>query len=62
MALEAAAEVARSAGVTPLILGDAIEGEARDVGKVMAGIARQVALHGQPRRPRASCSPAARRP
>jgi len=48
MALEAAAEVARAAGVTPLILGDSIEGEARDVGKVMAGIARQVALHGQP--------------
>ena len=32
-ALEAAAEVARSAGVTPIILGDAIEGEARDVGR-----------------------------
>jgi len=48
MALEAAAEVARSAGVTPHILGDSIEGETRDVGKVMAGIARQVALRGQP--------------
>jgi hydroxypyruvate reductase len=51
MSLEAAAEVARMAGVTPLILGDAIEGEAREVGKVMAGIARQVALHGQPAPP-----------
>src|SRR4051812_18954235 len=51
MSLEAAAEVARTAGVTPLILGDAIEGEAREVGKVMAGIARQVALHGQPAPP-----------
>ncbi len=30
------------------ILGDAIEGEARDVGKVMAAIALQVAEHGQP--------------
>ncbi len=30
------------------MLGDSIEGEARDVGKVMAGIALQVALHGQP--------------
>ena len=40
--------MAREAGVTPLILGDAIEGEAREVGRVMAGIARQVALHGQP--------------
>jgi glycerate 2-kinase len=48
MALEAAAGVARAAGVAPLILGDSLEGEARDVGKVMAGIARQVAMHGQP--------------
>jgi hydroxypyruvate reductase len=46
--LEAAAETARRAGVTPLILGDAIEGEAREVAKVMAGVARQVARHGQP--------------
>ncbi|MFI4869247.1 MAG: glycerate kinase [Steroidobacterales bacterium] len=48
MALEAAAAVARDAGVAPLILGDSIEGEARDVGKVMAGIARQVVTHVQP--------------
>lgn len=48
MALEAAAAVARGAGVTPYILGDAIEGEASDVGKVMAAIALQVALRGQP--------------
>jgi glycerate 2-kinase len=48
LSLEAAAEVARKAGVLPLILGDALEGEAREVGKVMAGIARQVAVHGQP--------------
>jgi glycerate 2-kinase len=47
-ALEAAAAVARAAGVAPVILGDAIEGEARDVGIVHAGIARQVARHGQP--------------
>ena len=46
--LEAAAEVARRAEVAPLILGNAIEGEAREVGRVMAGIARQVALYGQP--------------
>jgi hydroxypyruvate reductase len=46
--LEAAAEVARAAGVTPLILGDAIEGEAREVAKVMAGMALQVVRHGQP--------------
>lgn len=48
MALEAAAQVARAAGVTPVILGDSIEGEARDVGKVMAGIALQAAARGQP--------------
>ena len=46
--LEAAAEVARAAGVTPLILGDAIEGEAREVAKVMAGMALQTVRHGQP--------------
>jgi hydroxypyruvate reductase len=48
IALEAAAEVARKAGITPYILGDSIEGEARDVGIVMAGMARQVATRGQP--------------
>lgn len=48
MSLEAAASVARVAGVTPVLLGDAIEGESRDVGQVMAGIARQVARYGQP--------------
>lgn len=48
MALEAAAAVARDAGVTPLILGDAIEGEAAAAGLVMAGIARSAALHGLP--------------
>ena len=47
-ALEAAAEAARQAGVPAHILGDAIEGEARDVGKVMAGLARQVARRQQP--------------
>ena len=49
--LEAAAAVAHAAGVTSLILGDAIEGEAADVGRVMAGIARQVSLHRQPAPP-----------
>jgi glycerate 2-kinase len=46
--LEVAAELAGRAGYRPLILGDAIEGEASEVGKVIAGIARQVAIHGQP--------------
>lgn len=48
MALEAAAAVARQAGVTPVLLGDRIEGEARDVGKVLGGIALQVRDHQQP--------------
>jgi hydroxypyruvate reductase len=48
MALEAAAAVARQAGYAAHILGDAIEGEAKDVSKVMAGIALQVAERGQP--------------
>jgi len=47
-ALEAAAKISRDAGIPVHILGDAIEGEARDVGKVMAGIAYQVIQHGQP--------------
>lgn len=48
MSLEAAAKIAREHGYTPLILSDCIEGEARDVARVMAGIARQVVAHGQP--------------
>ena len=47
-ALEAAADVARAAGITPVLLGDRLEGEARDVGKVLAGVALQVRTHGQP--------------
>lgn len=39
-ALTAAAEAARRAGITPLILGDAIEGEAREVALRMAEMAR----------------------
>ena len=49
--LEAMAEAARAAGVTPVVLGDAIEGEAREVAQVMAGIAQQVVRHGQPAPP-----------
>ena len=48
MALEAAAAVARDAGIAVHILSDAIEGEAKDVGKVFAGIAHQVAERNQP--------------
>jgi hydroxypyruvate reductase len=48
LALEAAASQSRAAGIDVHILSDAIEGEARDVGAVMAGIARQVSRRGQP--------------
>jgi glycerate 2-kinase len=48
MALEAAAAVAREAGIAVHILSDALEGEAKDVGKVCAGIAHQVAERNQP--------------
>lgn len=46
--LQAAAALAGSNGITPIILGDSIEGEARDVASVMAAIARQVKLYDQP--------------
>jgi len=48
MALEAAAAVAGQAGLPAHILGDSLEGEARDVGSVLAGVALQVARRGQP--------------
>lgn len=48
MALRAAADMARGMGLTPIILGDALEGEAREVGIVHAGIARSTRLHGEP--------------
>lgn len=48
MSLEAAAEVARQQGVTPVILGDSIEGESSQVAVVHAGIAKQVVRHQQP--------------
>ena len=47
MALEAAARVAEAAGIPAHILGDSLEGEAREVGKVMAAMALQVARRGQ---------------
>lgn len=48
--LEAAAAFAAKRGYQPVILGD-LEGEAREVARVHAGIARQIVNHGQPRRP-----------
>jgi glycerate 2-kinase len=46
--LEAAAAVARAAGITPYILSDEMEGESREVGKVHAALARSVAHAGTP--------------
>ncbi len=48
MALDAMADAARALGLVPLILGDALEGESREVGTVMAGIAHSVRSHGHP--------------
>lgn len=48
LALEAAAHEAAAWGLPSLLLGDALEGEARDVGTVMAGIARSIRLHAYP--------------
>jgi hydroxypyruvate reductase len=52
--LNAAAQLARHAGFTPLILGDAIEGEAREVGHVHATVARDIAAGRGPLRPPAA--------
>lgn len=46
--LAAAAAAARRLGLAPLVLGDALEGESREMGTVMAGIARSVRAHGLP--------------
>lgn len=47
-ALAAAAAVAQRMGFTPLILGDALEGESAQLGIMMAGIAKSVKQHGLP--------------
>ncbi|MBS1075340.1 glycerate kinase [Gluconobacter sp. Dm-73] len=52
LSLEAAADKVRQAGIYPVILSDAIEGEARDVGKVHAALVREIILRKRPfRRP-----------
>jgi glycerate 2-kinase len=48
VSLEAAAEAARAAGVEAVILSDAMEGEASEVGRVHAAIAREVAVRNRP--------------
>jgi glycerate 2-kinase len=46
--LEAAARVFAGAGVRPVILGDTVSGEARDVAQVMAALVREILGHGGP--------------
>jgi hydroxypyruvate reductase len=46
--LEAAADVARAAGIEAVILSDAIEGEAREVARMHGALAREVARRGRP--------------
>ncbi len=48
LSLEAAAAAARRHGVEAVILSDAVEGEAREVAKVHAAIAREIALRDRP--------------
>lgn len=48
LSLEAAAATSEAQGVPAVILSDAIEGEARDVARVHAAIAREVALRDRP--------------
>ncbi len=48
LSLEAAAALASAQGIPEAILSDSIEGEARDVGRVHAALAREVALRNRP--------------
>lgn len=49
--LEAAAAFFREQGIVPLILSESVTGEAREVAKVHAALARQIRQHGQPLEP-----------
>ncbi len=47
-AVEAAAELARGHGLNTVIVSTYLEGEAREVGRVLAGMAREIAQYGRP--------------
>lgn len=49
--LTAAAQFFRAQGVTPLILGDTVTGEAREIAKMHAAIAREVRHYSNPFKP-----------
>jgi hydroxypyruvate reductase len=51
MALMHMAETARALQLAPLLLGDALQGESREMGNVLAGIAHSIRTHGQPLAP-----------
>ncbi len=51
MSLEAAKKLVLDNGMTPLVLSDELEGEAREVGKVHASIARHILKHSTPVKP-----------
>lgn len=46
--LQAAANYFRGHGITPAVLGDSVTGEAREVAKVYAALAREIRQHGAP--------------
>jgi hydroxypyruvate reductase len=50
-ALEAAAKLFGEHGITPVVLGDSITGEAREVAKVMAALVREIRTYGSPFKP-----------
>ena len=49
--LEAAAEVFSRSGIRPVILGDTVTGEAREVAKVFAALVTEIRNHGSPWQP-----------
>ena len=49
--LQAAATYFRAMGIAPVVLGDSVTGEASEVAKVYAALARQIRRHGEPFKP-----------
>jgi hydroxypyruvate reductase len=49
--LQVAANFFRAAAITPVVLGDTVTGEASEVAKVYAALAREIRAHNQPFKP-----------
>jgi glycerate 2-kinase len=49
--MQAAAQLFRENGIEPVILGDSVTGEAKEVAKVMAALVREIREHGTPFKP-----------